>query len=80
MRLGSRAAQYFYWAGSIDRFALFLAASGNDGIVTQFDAINLDSLQNPVAAATLGTVTRKIEVFDATGSSLGFVPVYGSIT
>lgn len=35
---------------------------------------------NSATATTLGTVTRKIEVFDASGASLGFVPVYGSIT
>jgi hypothetical protein len=35
---------------------------------------------NSAAATTLGTVTKKIEVFDASGVSLGFIPVYGSIT
>jgi hypothetical protein len=35
---------------------------------------------NSAAATTLGSVTKKIEVFDAAGVSLGFVPVYGSIT
>lgn len=32
------------------------------------------------AATTLGSVVKKVEIFDATGSSLGFVPVYDSIT
>ena len=31
-------------------------------------------------AGTLGTLSRKIEIFDINGSSLGFIPVYGSIT
>jgi hypothetical protein len=35
---------------------------------------------NSVAATTPGSVTRKIEVFDAAGNSLGFVPVYSSIS
>lgn len=35
---------------------------------------------NSAAATTLGTVTSKIEVFDASGASLGFVPVYDAIT
>lgn len=32
------------------------------------------------AAVAVGTLTKKIEVFDQNGSSLGFVPVYDSIT
>lgn len=35
---------------------------------------------NSAAATTLGSVTKKIEVFDASGASLGFVPVYDAIT
>lgn len=35
---------------------------------------------NSATANTLGTVTRKIEVFDASGASLGFLPVYDAIT
>jgi hypothetical protein len=35
---------------------------------------------NTIAATTLGSVTRKMEVFDTAGTSLGFVPIYGSIT
>lgn len=35
---------------------------------------------NSAAATTLGTVTKKCEVFDASGASLGFVPVYDAIT
>jgi hypothetical protein len=32
------------------------------------------------ATTSVGTLTRKIEVFDASGASLGFVPVYATIT
>lgn len=35
---------------------------------------------NSAAATTPGTVVRRIQVFDASGNSLGFVPVYDSIT
>lgn len=35
---------------------------------------------NSASGSSLGTVVRKMEVFDATGSSLGFVPIYNSIT
>lgn len=33
-----------------------------------------------VAASTLGTVIKKLEVFTAAGVSLGFVPIYDAIT
>jgi hypothetical protein len=35
---------------------------------------------NSATASTLGTVTRRMEVFNSTGTSLGFVPIYNSIT
>lgn len=35
---------------------------------------------NSVAATTPGSVVRKMEVFDAAGASLGFVPIYSTIT
>lgn len=35
---------------------------------------------NSAVAATPGTVTRKMQVFDAAGASLGFVPIYDAIT
>ena len=35
---------------------------------------------NSASATTPGSVVRKMEVFDASGASLGFVPIYGSIT
>jgi hypothetical protein len=38
------------------------------------------AVTNSAAATTPGTVVKKIEVFDASGNSLGFVPVYSTIT
>jgi hypothetical protein len=35
---------------------------------------------NSAAGSTPGTCVKKIEVFDASGSSLGFIPVYDAIT
>ena len=35
---------------------------------------------NSAAATTLGSVTKKMEVFDASGTSLGYVPIYDAIT
>lgn len=35
---------------------------------------------NSAAATTLGSVVKKMEVFDAAGASLGFVPIYNTIT
>lgn len=35
---------------------------------------------NSAAAATLGSVIKKIEIFDNSGNSLGFLPVYNTIT
>lgn len=35
---------------------------------------------NSASATTLGTLSKKMEVFDASGTSLGFVPIYDSIS
>lgn len=35
---------------------------------------------NSAAATTPGSVVKKMEVFDAAGASLGFVPIYSAIT
>ncbi len=35
---------------------------------------------NSAAATTLGSVTKRVPIFDATGASLGYIPVYDSIT
>jgi hypothetical protein len=46
----------------------------------KFTAVGGIGVGNSVAAAALGTVVRKMEVFDASGNSIGFVPVYDAIT
>ena len=35
---------------------------------------------NSAAATTLGTVTKKFQVYDESGNNLSFVPVYDAIT
>lgn len=52
---------------------------GDDSAYAQFTCEKL-GVNNSAAATTLGSVTKKIEVFDAAGNSLGFIAVYDSIT
>jgi hypothetical protein len=35
---------------------------------------------NSATGSTLGTVVKKVQIFDASGTSLGYVPVYNTIT
>ena len=53
---------------------------GSDGLVTPAHEKNLESIESAVSASTLGAVTKKIEVFDSSGNSLGWIPVYDFIT
>jgi hypothetical protein len=46
----------------------------------QVRAASLSVANSATATGPVGTITHKIEVFDATGTSLGFLPVYDSIT
>ena len=53
---------------------------GTSGTVKSVAALNLNQIENPMAASSVGAVTKKIEVFDANGMSLGFIALYSSIT
>ena len=67
---------------SLRRVQWFAATSaGTAGTVTGTDKLNLNSLAAPVAVSGFvsGTITKRIEIFDASGVSLGFIPVYDSI-
>lgn len=78
------------WSVGVDKSdGKFKAASGN-GTLGAADRLSLDSfgnlrlagslgVGNSAAAATLGAVVKKMEIFDAAGVSLGFVPIYESI-
>lgn len=37
-------------------------------------------LDNFDSAGTLGSLVRRVEVFDASGASMGFIPIYSSIS
>jgi hypothetical protein len=53
------------------------------GLVTvngKFTAVTGLGVGNSVAATTPGTVVKKVEIFNAAGASLGFIPVYDAIT
>jgi hypothetical protein len=53
---------------------------GATGLVVKSDVINKLGVGNSATGSTLGSVVKKIEVFDASGTSLGFLPVYNAIT
>lgn len=60
--------------------AMTLDASQNAIVVGQVRAASLGVGNSASATVAVGVLTKKIEVFDAGGSSLGFVPVYATIT
>lgn len=70
--------------GNVFGFAGMVLGPLNDTIVYRAGAgiVGLGKLAvgNAVAATTPGPVTKKVEVFDAAGASLGFVAVHSSIT
>lgn len=49
----------------------------SDYKITATEGIGIGNSAN---ASTLGTLTKKMEVFDASGNSIGFIPIYSSIT
>lgn len=55
---------------------------GIDGTITLRSNVRAQSLgvANSAAATTPGSVVKKIEIFDEYGDSLGFIPVYDTIT
>jgi hypothetical protein len=52
-------------------------AGDETGILTAGQQLRVG---NSAAGSSLGSVTKKIEIFDAAGASLGFIPVYDSIS
>jgi hypothetical protein len=69
--------------GSNDGVRTVIVSSGDLGVPTDFPSqVRSGSLGigNALKGSTLGSVRRKIEVFDANGVSLGFVPIYDAIT
>ena len=82
------------WGGSIDNSSsgtgiygtastIKLAIAGSDAATINSSGLRLIGslgVGNSAAATTPGTVVKKIEVFDATGVSLGFIAVYDAIS
>ncbi len=67
-------------AGCYAGHAKAIGDSGDQSLHGKLLAGNGIGVGNSAAASSLGTVTDKIEVFDAAGASLGFLPVYDAIT
>lgn len=65
--------------GFIGNYFINYGGSRPSAIAGQVRVASL-GVANSTAATTPGTVTRKIEIFDASGASLGFVAVYDAIT
>lgn len=51
-----------------------------DDSLGQFSIFGKLGTDQSASGSTLGTVTKKLEIFDNTGASLGFIPIYNSIT
>lgn len=72
--------------GATNAWNIWSNGTGSDnhfeGKITALGRVSAGSLGvgNSVAATTLGSVVKKIEVFDAAGTSLGFIAVYDSIS
>lgn len=52
----------------------------DDSAYAQIRAASIGVGNSATASVGVGTIAKKIEVFDAAGASLGFIPVYATIT
>ena len=50
------------------------------GVVAKFNSNSTISVDNSVSATTPGSVVRKMQVFNSSGTSLGYIAIYSSIT
>lgn len=62
-------------------YGVFAAAPANQFVTVngQIRAASL-GVGNSASATAVGTLSKKMEVFDASGASIGFVPIYTTIT
>lgn len=82
-------SQYIAWRDPTDTVDEYIQLQA-DNVFHLTTGLTLDSgnvrvagnlgVGNSAAATTPGTVVKKIEIFDASGTSLGFIAVYDSIT
>lgn len=91
---GSSASSYFQYSASYSGFSGVPAKIVSWGVgapnsYTEKAALDKDGhlllaghlgVGNSAAATTLGTVVKKVQIYDAAGASLGYVPVYDAIT
>lgn len=80
--------------GASGKYAQFTAATtgGNTTLTLDLDGTNRFSVSpslmvfpalgtaGTAAGSTLGTVVKKLQIYDASGNSLGFIPIYNTIT
>lgn len=69
--------------GSADNPLLHRNVSGTGKILStdgKLTAVAGLGVGNSAAATTLGSVVKKMEIFDSNGNSLGYIPIYNSIT
>jgi hypothetical protein len=57
----------------------FLPLSGGD-VIGELFATQYGVGNTVIVDGTLGTVVRKMQIFDINGASIGFIPIYNSIT
>jgi hypothetical protein len=63
-----------------DTAMMYRSAPGQVKTTAKLIAVGGIGVGNSAPATTLGSVVRKIEVFSSTGASLGWIPVYSSMT
>jgi hypothetical protein len=71
------------WGNGLDLEDTNLYRNAADQLKTDdklLAALGIGVGNSAAASSAVGTLVKKIEVFDASGNSLGFVPVYSSIT
>ncbi|MFJ9353769.1 glycosyl hydrolase family 28-related protein [Streptomyces mirabilis] len=71
---GNLSTKSVYSAGTITAEGDFTSFGGK---ITAAGGVGVG---NSASASTLGILSKKMEVFDASGASLGFVPIYTTIT
>lgn len=59
---------------------IFAVKDSGDAVLFALEADGDIRTSRSAAATTLGSVARKLQLFDAGGSSIGFVPLYDAIT
>jgi hypothetical protein len=73
----SAVLNFFKWDINSAALSTLMTIDGATGNVRVTGNLGVG---NSATASTLGTVVKKIQIFDASGTSLGYLPVYDSIT